>query len=305
MKEFKVKQNYIGKDISYAIKKEFPHLSNSSLNKAFRIKDIKVNDKRVNKTYILNDQDIVKIYLTDNVLFGIPKDIFYAYEDENIIIAYKPKGVVSNFETGKKNENIPYFDELVKKQKGANIRICHRLDTNTEGLVIFAKNDVSYDEIIKSFEKHQIHKEYIALVYGKPKLATAICHHYILVDKNNGYSKICETNVKNSKECITEYSTLKYIKEKNCSILNIKLHTGRTHQIRAHMKYLGTPVIGDSKYCTNEINAKFKLTSQVLFACKYSFNFEKESPLYYLNDIVVDISDETQEKIYKLLNNSN
>lgn len=298
MRSFKIKEKYNNKDITYVLKKEFPRLSNSSLNKVFRVKDVKVNGTRVAKDYIVSLGDEVQVYLTDNILFGVDTNIFYAYEDENILVAYKPKGVVSTLGKDKREVSKVYFDELVKKEKPNSV-ICHRLDTNTEGLVIFAKTKEAHEELLSAFKDNNIHKEYLTLVYGKPSKDSAKLSHYITHD--NGYAKVLTKNVPGTKSCITEYTLVEYMKKLNASILSVKLYTGRTHQIRAHMKFLDCPVIGDSKYSTNEINAKFKLYTQVLYASKYTFSFPKESPLCYLNDVTIDIKDDILEKIHGLL----
>ena len=307
MKEFIVSKKQENKDVYSVIKKLFPHLTSASLNKVFRLKDVKVNDKRVSKEYILKHKDVVKIYLNDNVLFGLPENIQYAYEDDNILVAYKPKGVVSNFEGNEKEKNnlVPYFDELVKQDKATNVIILHRLDTNTEGLVLFAKNETAYDELLNAFKQNYISKEYIALVYGKLPKSTDTLSHYILKDEKTGYSKIVDQFTKGAKSCITEYTVIKYIKDLNCSIVSVKLHTGRTHQIRAHMKYLGCPIIGDSKYSTNEINNEFKFRSQALFAVKYTFSFPEDSILNYLNDVVIDYTHHVTDNIQKTISKSN
>ena len=300
MKEFIISKKEENKDIYAVIKNMFPNLKSSTLNKAFRTKDVKVNDTRVNKDFLVKEHDIVKVYITDNLLYGISKDIFYAYEDENILVAYKPKGIVSNFEGGKKLQTTPYFDEIIR-EKNPNCTICHRLDTNTEGLIIFAKNDVALNEILTAFKDKKITKEYLTLVYGKLPKTQDTLSNYIFKDAKSGISKIYDTYKKGYKDCITEYSVKEYLRNINCSILSIKLHTGRTHQIRSHMKYIGNPVIGDSKYGTNKINDTFKLYSQVLFACKYTFNLDKTSPLYYLNNVNIDITDDVINKIYELI----
>ena len=98
--------------------------------------------------------------------------------------------------------------------------------------------------------------------------------------------------INGSSKVITEYSVLEYISKLNVSILDITLHTGKTHQIRAHMKYLNTPVIGDPKYSTNEINKKFRYKSQLLYSYKYTFDFDKYSKLNYLNNLIISIDKE-------------
>ena len=302
MREFIISKKIENKNIYLAIQKEFPHVSPSALNKAFRLKDIKVNDQRVNKDYVVKLNDIVKVYIADNILFGIPKDIYYAYEDENILVAYKPKGIVSNHEKGPKSSSMLYFDEMVTKDKGIPCVICHRLDTNTEGLVIFAKNADAHKEILNAFSNNGINKEYITLVHGRLPKNKDFLSHYIVKNECTGFSRIYENKVNGSKTCITEYSVLEYLKAKNCSVVSIKLHTGRTHQIRAHMKHIGCHVIGDSKYSTNEINNKFGIHTQVLYAVKYTFNFDKNSTLNYLNNIVIDITPTVLDKIYTIIN---
>ena len=116
-----------------------------------------------------------------------------------------------------------------------------------------------------------------------------ILNGYITKNKEYGYAKILDKNAPGSSKVITEYSVLEYIPKLNVSILDIALHTGKTHQIRAHMKYLNTPVIGDPKYSTNEINKKFGYKSQLLYAYKYTFNFDNNSILNYLNNVTISI----------------
>lgn len=304
MKQFIIDKKYNNKNIYWIMRKLFPHMPISSLNKVFRIKDVKVNDLRVTKDYIAKTNDVVKIYVNDSILFGLNQNLYYAYEDDNILVAYKPKGVQSNFEGNSENKDtlVPCFDELVMQDKGNNIAICHRLDTNTEGLVIFAKDEISHQELLNAFKENKIHKEYIALVYGKLPKSQDTLSHYIIKDEKTGFSKVIDKKLKGSKSCITEYEVIKYIKNKDCSVVKIKLHTGRTHQIRAHMKYLNCPVVGDSKYSTNEINCKYKVSSQILFASKYTFTFGKDSSLNYLNDVVIDITSQSLDKIQNIIN---
>lgn len=301
MKKIIVEKKYNGLNIYDTILKVFPNISKALLNKTFRLKDIKTNGVRVDKKHILSAGDSVEIYIPDHLINNVPKDIFYAYEDDNILVAYKPRGVVS-CKTGDENSSSLYFDEIVKSHKdNEGLKICHRLDTNTEGLVIFSKNKIAHESILLGFKSRYITKKYVAVVAGKLPKDHDILSHYMIKDMKTGYSKITEKNIKGSVNVVTEYKVLKYMQSEDVSILDVQLHTGKTHQIRAHMKFLGTPIIGDSKYATNEINRKFKLKSQMLYAYKYNFNFEKTSPLYYLNKVEINIYDTVIKDIERLL----
>ena len=292
MKEIKVSNIKKDQKLIYYIKEKFPNLSSAVLHKALRNKDIKVNNKRINDSnYTLYNNDILNIYIDDNLLYGFPKELDIQYEDENILVAFKPQGIISNNEEEIQNE--PTFEDFVKKIKGNNIKICHRLDRNTAGLIVFAKNDTSYDILLDAFKNGYISKEYIAYVYGS-SFSSNYSHYenYILKDEKNGFSKIYNTQVPKSQKIITDIWIEKIYKKENYSILNILIHTGKTHQIRALLSSLSYPIIGDSKYGKNEINKKFKKYKQLLFAVKYSFKFPENSILYYLNDIQVCLRDD-------------
>lgn len=285
MKKIIVNKKNNGLKISKIIFKLYPNVSKNTIYKLFRLKDIKINGIRQKEDVIAYENDIIEIYCSDNILLGIPTHIDYYYEDENILIAYKPKGIECHNPKSKST-----FEYAVKTDKNNfDLKVCHRLDTNTEGLVIFSKNEYSHNAMLSGFKNNNIHKNYITFVYGKMPKNHDILQGYITKNKEDGYSKILDKNVPGSSKVITEYSVLEYISKLNVSILDIALHTGKTHQIRAHMKYLNTPVIGDPKYSTNEINKKFGYRSQLLYAYKYTFEFDSNSILNYLNNITVNI----------------
>lgn len=288
----KIYDKYIGKNIYKALGSIFPNLSIGNLSKVFRLKDVKVNGQRINKDYILKKNDNVEIYLSDTILFNVDLSLKYIYEDENILAVYKNCKMPSCNENHTYSPSDIFLENLVKKAKGDNIKICHRLDTNTEGIVIFSKNDVAHEEILNAFKLRLIQKRYIAFVYSKPPKSHDMLNAFLLKDTNSNYVKIYDTKVKNSIAICTEYTVLKYMDNTNISILEITLHTGKTHQIRAHMKHIGCPIIGDPKYCSNDINKKFKEKTQCLFAYKYSFNFNSSSALYYLNNIDIQLNED-------------
>lgn len=278
--------------LSNYIFKTFPNLSKGKFFKSLRNKDIKINEKRVNKDIILNDKDEIKLYISDNILFNLPQKLDYIYDDQNIAIIFKPQGILSNDET--KNSNEPTLESLVKKEN-PNYIICHRLDRNTAGLVIFAKNDIAYASILSGFKNNSIIKEYIAYVSGSNfKNKEETLNQYISLNKKDGISKIYEkNNEKNSlKSITTSYEVIYTNTKRDYSILKVFIDNGKTHQIRAVLSNISHPIIGDSKYGKNEINKKFNKYRQLLFAVKYKFNFDSSSKLSYLNnkDIILDKS---------------
>lgn len=278
--------------LSNYIFKTFPNLSKGKFFKSLRNKDIKINEKRVNKDIILNGKDEIKLYISDNILFNLPQKLDYIYDDQNIAIIFKPQGILSNDET--KNSDEPTLESLVKKEN-PNYIICHRLDRNTAGLVIFAKNDIAYASILSGFKNNSIIKEYIAYVSGSNfKNKEETLNQYISLNKKDGISKIYEkNNEKNSlKSITTSYEVIYTNTKRDYSILKVFIHNGKTHQIRAVLSNIFHPIIGDSKYGKNEINKKFNKYRQLLFAVKYKFNFDSSSKLSYLNnkDIILDKS---------------
>lgn len=122
---------------------------------------------------------------------------------------------------------------------------CHRLDRNTTGLIIFAKNQLSLKILLEKFKNHEITKLYKCKVYGTFNKKQAILKSYLFKDSKKSIVYISDKSEKGFKEIITEYKVLEQNNEKNYSILEITLHTGKTHQIRAHLAHIGHPIIGD------------------------------------------------------------
>lgn len=283
MKELIVSNKFNNKKLQDFLTYSFPSLNNSLFYKTLRKKDIKINDLRVNENVILHTEDNVKVYISDELLFPISQvKINIIYEDNNILIVDKPVQieVVGNNSLTcllKKQLNLQYLEP------------CHRLDRNTTGLTLFAKNQKALNILLNKFKNHEIEKHYLAMVYGIPNEKEKTLQAYLFKDNKKSQVYISEVGKKGYVPITTKYTVLSTNKEQNYAILDVELLTGRTHQIRAHLAYIGYPIIGDGKYGKNEINKKFGFKTQKLcsyklkFCFKFDFKMDNKSDLDMLN----------------------
>ena len=276
MKELIVTKKYNNKKLDKFLKDNLQSLSNNLFYKTLRKKDIKINGKRVSENVTVFENDKIQVYISDTLLEGsVNLDIIY--EDKNILLINKP----INIEVTGKNSLTDVVHRLYKLQEFLPMP-CHRLDRNTSGLILFAKNQTALDILLDKFKHHEIEKHYLALVYGVPKKKSERLISYLFKDSSKSLVYISDVPKKGYLKIITSYSLIESIN--NTSLLDVEIETGRTHQIRAHLSYIGLPIIGDGKYGINEINKKFKAKTQKLVSYKLKFSFIKDSGiLNYLN----------------------
>ena len=286
MKSLIVNKKYDGKKLNKFLLDNLNGLTYGMFCNALRKKDIKINGKRTNKDIQVFDGDEIQVYISDELLEKNNIKLEIIYDDENILVVNKPVGI----EVTGENSLTSLIHKEVLSKNVENIFLpmpCHRIDRNTTGLVLFAKNEVSLNILLEKFKNHEIEKHYHALVYGIPNVEYQKLTAYLFKDNKKAMVYISDIPKKGYVKIVTSFRVIeKY--DNNTSLLDIEIETGKTHQIRAHLAYLGYPIIGDGKYGNNSINKKFCKKTQMLCSYSLKFNFVTDSGILdYLNGKII------------------
>ncbi len=293
MKSFTISAGDAGRRVDRFIRKTFPSMPSSLMYKEIRKKNIKVNKKRTEPSAILNEGDVIELYLKDDVLEEKAKHYDFldastsldiVYEDENILLLNKNAGLLCHPANG------VYGDTLVARvqrylyergewspKNGSFVpSLANRIDRNTSGIVIAAKNAEALKILNDKIKSREIEKYYLAAVHGIPEPKSGTLTSFITKDEKSNRVIVSDRETDGSKKAVTHYKTLE--SRNNISLVEIKLETGRTHQIRAQFAHIGHPLVNDGKY-----GAEHGRYRQALCSYKIVFELKDAGTLDYLN----------------------
>ncbi len=301
MKEFVILKGDAGQTSFKYLKRIFKEAPNSFLYKMMRKKNFVLNDKKIEGNEMLSEGDVLKAYISDDAFdmfsgtsnaplveeyreaflnFGTPDIV---YEDEHVIVLNKPTDMLSQKAKRKDlsaNEWLIGYMLFNKMTDRESLRkftpsICNRLDRNTGGLLLFGKTVFGVNTLNRLLKDRTLDKYYKTVVFGELKDKLEI-KGYLKKDEERNKVYISETKTDDEESYIeTVIEPVEYIKDKDITILSVKLVTGKPHQIRAHLSSIGHPIIGDYKYGKCEENDKYKalykITFQILYCTKVVF----------------------------------
>ena len=309
MRSFTVGKNDAGQRFDKFITKTLPALPKSLLYKYLRTKRIKLNGKKADIAARLREGDLVEMYINDEFFaekeekysfLGAGKSLDILYEDENVLVLNKKTGLLSHPDEGE------YVDTLITRvqrylyEKGeydpnneASFApaLANRIDRNTGGIVLAAKNAESLRILNEKIKAREIEKRYLCVTVGVPPKKTDTLEGYLIKDEKNNTVKVLNRPAAGAKAIKTSYTVLQT--GNGLALLEVVLHTGRTHQIRAQMAAVGCPLLGDGKYGTNALNKQHGgYKKQCLYSYKTTFAFTTDAGLLnYLKGKSFEVED--------------
>lgn len=296
MREFTIGKNDAGQRLDRFVARNLPLLPPALLQKYIRLKRIKVNGKGSKRDTRLCVGDILQLYINDE-FFDKPteENLFLSvfrpqlnlvYEDENLLLVDKRPGMVVHAdETEKVNTLINHIQAYLYQKKEWNPKwenafvpaLCNRIDRNTGGIVIAAKNAETLRIINEKIKNHELEKSYLCVTVGRPRPAEGRVEGFLRKDEAKKEVTFFDHPIPGGKTAVTLYRTLESRGE--LSLVECRLLTGRTHQIRVSMAHLGCPLLGDGKYGRGDVNRRYGETRQALYSYKLRFAFSSPAGL--------------------------
>ena len=263
-----------GQRIDACLRRFLPELPPHVLRQSFQRRDVKLDGKRVKPDVRVSEGQLVQVYCMEPAA----PTVDVVYEDDDVLLINKRAGisVEPDEKGGASLIELAHKHLLLKDASALPPRPCHRLDNQTCGLTLLAKNDRAEEILLRAFRDRTMDKRYICLVRGMMKPPAATCKAYLLKDARAAHVTIHDDAVKGARPIITEYETLE---SGSISRLLVHLVTGRTHQIRAHMAALGHPLLGDDVYGDRAFNRQQKVQGRLcLCAARLTLDTAGELP---------------------------
>lgn len=294
MREFHIGKNDENQRLDRFLGKAIPLLPASLAQKYIRLKRIKVNGARAQRDQKLCAGDVLQCYINDE-FFETPSEenvyltittprLKIVYEDENIMLLDKPAGLVVHADEREKvntlvNHMLAYLYQKrewkPREENAFTPALCNRIDRNTGGIVIAAKNAEALRILNDKIRDREIDKAYLCVVCGRPKPAEGRLEGYLFKDAVKNQVYVTKKPQPGAKSAATEYRTLQ--SSRGLSLVECRLLTGRTHQIRAQMAAAGCPLLGDGKYGRERINRTYGETGQMLYSYKLTFTLPTDA----------------------------
>ena len=304
METITVGKNDGGIRLDKFLSKCFKTMPKSLMYKYIRTKRIKLNGKRAKEDTMLTEGDVLTFYI-DSEFFGDKTNeelkftklkeprLNVVYEDENILIADKPSGLIVHSDENEELNTLINHIKLYLYGKGEYVpseensfapALCNRIDRNTSGLVVAAKNALTLKVMNEKIKARELEKIYLCAVHGVPQKKEDTLRGFLEKISSENRVIVHSHKTKNAKESVTKYKVVAVNKQRGLSLLEVELITGRTHQIRSMLAEAGYPLLGDGKYAVNKNDRKAGFSSQALSAHKLTFKFKGEpTHLEYLN----------------------